>query len=100
MTRLRPGSGDDVMRLDKFLKVSRLVKRRTIAKEVSDQHRISINGRPAKAGTDVKTGDVLELDFGRRVLKIRVVAVRETASTTQAREMYEVISEQVREDWL
>jgi len=88
------------MRLDKFLKVSRLVKRRTVAKEVGDQHRVTINGRPAKAGTDVKPGDVLELDFGRRVIKVKVVAVRDVASTVQAREMYEVVSEQVREDWI
>jgi len=88
------------MRLDKFLKVSRLVKRRTVAKEVGDQRRVTINGRPAKAGTDVKPGDVLELDFGRRVIKVKVVAVRDVASTVQAREMYEVVSEQVREDWI
>ncbi|MDP2856825.1 MAG: RNA-binding S4 domain-containing protein [Bacillota bacterium] len=88
------------MRLDRFLKVSRLVKRRTVAKQVSDQHRVIINGRPAKAGTDVKPGDVLELDFGRRVVKVKVIAVRDVASTVQAREMYEVVSEQVREDWI
>ncbi len=88
------------MRLDKFLKVSRLIKRRTVAKEVSDQHRITINGRPAKAGTDVKPGDVLELDFGRRLIKVKVTEVRDVASTTQARAMYEVIAEQVREDWV
>ena len=88
------------MRLDKFLKVSRLIKRRTVAKEVSDQHRITINGRPAKAGTDVKPGDVLELDFGHRLLKVRVSELREVASTAQARAMYEVISEEFREDWV
>ena len=88
------------MRLDKFLKVSRLIKRRTVAKEVSDQHRITINGRPAKAGTDVKPDDILELDFGRRLVKVKITQVREVASSTQARGMYEVVSEQIREDWV
>ncbi len=81
------------MRLDKFLKVSRLVKRRTLAKEVCDAERIEINGRTAKAGSDVKVGDVLKIRFGRRTLEVRVLETRDSASTEVARSMYEVLSE-------
>jgi len=81
------------VRLDKFLKVSRLVKRRTLAKEVCDAERIEINGRTAKAGSDVKVGDVLKIRFGRRTLEVRVLETRDSASTEVARSMYEVLSE-------
>jgi ribosomal 50S subunit-recycling heat shock protein len=87
------------MRLDKFLKVSRLVKRRTLAKEVADASRIMINGRPAKPGTEVKVGDSMTLDFGRRVMTVSVLILRESASTADARLMYEVTKEEIREDW-
>ncbi|KUO50734.1 MAG: RNA-binding protein [Desulfitibacter sp. BRH_c19] len=79
------------MRLDKFLKVSRVIKRRTLAKEVCDAGKILINGRPAKAGTEVKPQDELSLDFGTRVLKVRVLDTPKTASTEEAKKMYEEI---------
>lgn len=85
------------MRLDKFLKVSRLVKRRTLAKEVCDADRIEINGRTAKPGSEVKQGDLLRLNFGRRTLEVRVLETRESASVEAARLMYEVVRETVRQ---
>jgi ribosomal 50S subunit-recycling heat shock protein len=87
------------VRLDKFLKVSRLVKRRTLAKEVADAHRVLINNRPAKPGSEVKVGDSLTLDFGRRIMTVTILILRESASTADARLMYEVTKEEVREDW-
>lgn len=86
------------MRLDKFLKVSRLVKRRTLAKEVCDADRILVNGRVAKPGTVIKVGDTIELDFGRRLVKVKVLQTRESASVEQAKAMYEIISEEVRQE--
>ncbi|MEW6623723.1 MAG: RNA-binding S4 domain-containing protein [Bacillota bacterium] len=79
------------MRLDKFLKVSRIIKRRTLAKEVCDGGKVSINGRPAKAGTEIKSGDELSLDFGHRILKVRVLETPDSASVEAARQMYEEI---------
>ncbi len=81
------------MRLDKFLKVSRIIKRRTIAKEVCDQGRVTINGRPAKAGSEVAVGDTLEIDFGRKIVTFTVLALRENASKEQADAMFEVTGE-------
>ena len=66
------------MRLDKYLKVSRLIKRRTVANEACDAGRVSINGKPAKAGADVKVGDVIEIRFGTREVKVEVTSVQET----------------------
>jgi ribosomal 50S subunit-recycling heat shock protein len=76
------------MRLDKYLKVSRLVKRRTVAKELCDAGRVQVNGRQAKAGHDLAVGDVLEIGFGPRQMRVRVAELRENASTEQARTMY------------
>ena len=91
------------MRLDKFLKVSRLIKRRTVAKEVSDAGRITLNGRTAKAGTDIKVGDILSLSFGGRQLELEVLEVCETKRAEEACNMYKIIKEvnlrQEREDW-
>lgn len=81
------------MRLDKFLKVSRLIKRRTLAKEVCDRQQVAINGRNAKAGTVVQPGDVLEILFGQRRLKIKILALRETMPAKQAAELYEVVED-------
>ena len=72
------------MRLDKWLKVSRLIKRRTVANEACDAGRISANGRPVKAGYEVKAGDVLELRFGERVTKVEVLEVTEYAGKADA----------------
>ena len=76
------------MRLDKYLKVSRLIKRRTVANEACDAGRVSINDKIAKAGTDVKVGDVIEIRFGTRTLKVEVVAVSEHALKADAAGMY------------
>ncbi|HEY8346248.1 MAG TPA: RNA-binding S4 domain-containing protein [Symbiobacteriaceae bacterium] len=86
------------MRLDKFLKVSRIIKRRTLAKEICDGERVQVNGRRAKAGTDVKEGDLIHIDFGRRQLTVRVLAVRENVRAAEARELYEVVEETFRTD--
>jgi len=84
------------VRLDKFLKVSRLIKRRTLAKEVCDGGRISIGGRAVKAGHEVKPGDELTLDLGRHVIQVRIEAVRENVRAGEARELYTVLSDQLR----
>lgn len=79
------------MRLDKFLKVSRIIKRRTVASDACDNAHVTVNGRPAKASYDVKVGDVLEITFGERVLKIRVTDVQEHVGKSGATELYEVV---------
>lgn len=76
------------MRLDKYLKVSRLIKRRTVANEACDAGRVLINDRPAKASAQVKTGDVLEIQFGTRSVKVEVLNVQETVKKEAAQEMY------------
>lgn len=80
------------MRLDKYLKVSRIIKRRTVANEACDAAHVTVNGRPAKASYDVKEGDVLEITFGQRTLKVRVVSVKEFTSKAEASDLYEVIT--------
>ena len=80
------------MRLDKFLKVSRIIKRRTVANEACDAAHISVNGKQAKASYDVKVGDVIEVTFGQRTLKVRVLDVREYTAKADAVSLYEVIS--------
>lgn len=79
------------MRIDKFLKVSRLIKRRTVANDACDAAHISVNGRIVKASYDVKVGDVIEIAFGERVLKVRVTDVKDSTKKADAAEMYEVI---------
>ncbi|MGG4038780.1 RNA-binding S4 domain-containing protein [Heyndrickxia ginsengihumi] len=87
------------MRLDKFLKVSRLIKRRTLAKEVADQGRIQINGIQAKASSNVKVGDELTIRFGQKVVTAKVVHLKETIRKDEAADMYTIISEKrVNED--
>ena len=76
------------MRLDKYLKVSRIIKRRTVANEACDAGRVTINGRPAKASADVKVGDVLEIQFGNKPVKVEVTDVKETVKKDEAKEMY------------
>ena len=76
------------MRLDKYLKVSRLIKRRTVANEACDAGRVMINGKPAKAGTDVKVGDVIEIGFGTRNVKVEVLDVQETTRKEDAKELF------------
>ena len=76
------------MRLDKFLKVSRLIKRRTVANEACDGQHVSVNGRQVKASYQVKTGDIIEIAFGQRTLRVEVLNVNETASKADAPAMY------------
>ncbi|MEW6724239.1 MAG: RNA-binding S4 domain-containing protein [Bacillota bacterium] len=86
------------MRLDKFLKVSRLIKRRTVAKEVCDAGRVTVNDRVAKAGTEVGVGDEISLSLGRRWLRIRVVEIRETVPAQAAQDLYEVLDQTAVDD--
>ena len=79
------------MRLDKCLKVSRVIKRRTLANEVADAGRVLVNGKPAKASYTVKIGDIIEVTFGNRPVKIRVLSDVEQKGKDVAREMFEVI---------
>ena len=81
------------MRLDKYLKVSRLIKRRTVAKEVCDAGRIAVNGHPAKAGHDLKVGDVLDIALGNRRLKVEIAEIRETVRADQADTLYKVLED-------
>ncbi len=81
------------MRVDKFLKVSRIIKRRTVANDACDTEHVSANGRRVKASYDVKEGDILEITFGQRTLKIRVLAVKDSVAKADAASMYEVIEE-------
>ena len=79
------------MRIDKFLKVSRIIKRRTLAKEITDQGRISINGRTAKAGSTVKEGDNINIRFGQKELTVQVKQLFEPSKKEDATKLYEVI---------
>lgn len=81
------------MRLDKFLKVSRLIKRRTVAKEVCDASRVTVNGRAAKAGCELKVGDVIGIGYGRRLTEVEVLQLPPTISAAAADTMYRVIKE-------
>lgn len=76
------------MRLDKYLKVSRLIKRRTVANEACDNERVSVNGRPVRASYEVKVGDVVELRFGERAVKVEVLSVNEYAGKAEAAALY------------
>lgn len=82
------------MRLDKFLKVSRIIKRRTLAKEVADQGRITINGTAGKASSNVKEGDELTIRLGQRVLTVRIEKLQETTRKEEAAGMYTLIKEE------
>ena len=79
------------MRLDKFLKVSRLIKRRTVANEACDAEKVSVNGKPARASYDVKVGDEIEINMGKSPLKIRVLKVVEVVGKDGASDPYEVV---------
>ncbi len=79
------------MRLDKYLKVSRIIKRRTVANDACDAEHVTVNGRRAKASYDVKEGDVVEIAFGQRVLKFKVLTVKESVAKADAASMYEII---------
>ena len=79
------------MRLDKYLKVSRIIKRRTVANDACDAAHVTVNGKPAKASYDVKENDVIEVAFGNRTLKVRVLSVKEIVGKAEAAGLYEVI---------
>ena len=79
------------MRLDKYLKVSRIIKRRTIANDACDTEHVFVNGKRAKASYDVKTGDIIEITFGEKTLKLRVLDVREHIGKADAASLYEVL---------
>lgn len=76
------------MRLDKFLKVSRLIKRRTVANEACDAGRVLVNEKPAKASLNVKAGDIIEIQFGTSSVKVEVLDVQETVKKDEAKELY------------
>lgn len=80
------------MRLDKYLKVSRLIKRRTVAKEICDGGKVKINGKVAKAGSEVKIGDKLEIGFGQRQLVAEVLDIKETVRAEEAKNLYKILS--------
>lgn len=86
------------MRLDKFLKVARIIKRRTIAKEIADQERVQVNGRPAKSSTKVAVGDEISIIFGNKVLTVRVEDLRDTTKKKESEGMYTVLSEIIKND--
>lgn len=86
------------MRLDKFLKVARIIKRRTIAKEIADQDRVKINNRPAKSSTKVAVGDEIELFFGNKTLVVRVEDLRDTTKKAESEGMYTVLEERFEEN--
>ena len=79
------------MRLDKYIKVSRLIKRRTIAKAACDAGRVSVNDKPAKAGTEIKVGEIITIGFGDKKTKVRVTSITETVKKEEAKEMYEFV---------
>ena len=81
------------MRLDKFLKVSRLIKRRTVANDACNAARVSVNGKPAKASYDVKLGDIISIAFGSKLVNVKVLAINDTTKKAEAAGMYEVVSE-------
>lgn len=79
------------MRLDKFLKVSRLIKRRTVANEACDAGRVSLNGKVARASADVKAGDIIEIEFGNRAMKAKVLDVKEVIRKEESADMVEIL---------
>ncbi|MDD3654106.1 MAG: RNA-binding S4 domain-containing protein [Desulfotomaculaceae bacterium] len=81
------------MRLDKFLKASRLIKRRTLAKEACDRGQVTVNNRMAKAGTEIKLDDILVINFGNRTLKIKIVSVQENVPAKTATSLYEILED-------
>ena len=82
------------MRLDKFLKVSRIIKRRTVANDACDASHVSVNGRVVKASYDVKVGDEISVSFGAKTLKVRVLSVKETVKKEEAALLYEIVSQE------
>jgi len=86
------------MRLDKYLKVSRIIKRRTVAKEVADQGRVKINDRQAKSSTQIEIGDEIEIEFGNKTLVVKVEDIRDTTKKKEAEGMYSVVEERIKDN--
>lgn len=86
------------MRLDRYLKVSRLIKRRSVAKEVADGGSITVNGKTAKPSTELKIGDEVELRLGRNVIGVKVLSLLEHVSVVDAEDMYEILYQQISSD--
>lgn len=82
------------MRLDKYLKVSRLIKRRTVAKEACESERVSINGKVAKSGTQIKEGDIIEIVFANKILRAEVINIAEHVRKEDAKDMYKLLEGQ------
>ena len=80
------------MRLDKFLKVSRLIKRRTVANEACDAGRVMVNGRQAKASVNVKVGDIIEIQFGQKNVKVKVLNIADNTKKDEAKDLFEYIA--------
>lgn len=87
------------MRLDKFLKVSRIIKRRSVAKEIADQGRITVNGRASKSSSNVALGDQLIIKFGNKTETIKINKIIETTKKDEAEQMYEILDESYKEDF-
>ena len=87
------------MRLDKFLKVSRIIKRRSVAKTIADKQRITINDRIAKSSSAVNVGDKIKIVFGNKILTVRVLQLLDTTKKADAENMYEVLSEEYQENF-
>lgn len=86
------------MRLDKFLKLSRIIKRRTLSKEISEASRVKVNGKVAKPATKVKVGDEIEVSFGRTILTVKVLMLRDHVLKDEASSLYEIIKEEKVEE--
>ena len=86
------------MRIDKYLKVSRLIKRRTVAKEVADHEKITINGKVCKPSTDIKINDIVSIRFGSKIVTFKVLSINEFVKKNEADLMYEIIKEEKVED--
>lgn len=84
---------EEEMRLDKYLKVSRLIKRRTVANEACDAQRVSLNGKPAKASAEVKIGDIIEIQFGTKTVKVRITEIVDTTKKDEAKDMFTYITD-------
>lgn len=82
------------MRLDKYLKISRLIKRRTLAKEVAENERVYINDKPAKPSKEVNVGDIITIEFGNKIVKVKVVSLEASVKKEDALHLYEFISEE------
>ena len=89
--------GKKTMRIDKFLKVSRLIRRRTLAKQVADQGRVNVNGLVAKASTVIKVGDEVAIRFGQKVVTVKIEMIKNTTKKEESTSMYTVLTEEVIE---